>query len=174
MTFSIDITGDALLTALRTFLLSAFAAEVVQGQANRVAMPQGNFIEMTPLLTADLSTARSTYTPAQQLQSIANPVKWTCQLDFYGDAAADNAAIFKTVIRTAYACDQFAASGLVFQPLYASDARNTAMINGEQQYESRYTLEFVGQFTPIVSVTQASALSLQVDLVEVDEHFPPT
>lgn len=174
MTLAIDITGEALLTALRTFLLSAFAAEVIQGQANRVAMPKGSFIEMTPLLTADLSTARSTYTPAQQLQSIANPVQWTCQLDFYGDGAADNAAMFKTVIRTAYACDQFAASGLVFQPLYASDARNTAMINGEQQYENRYTLEFVAQFTPIVGVTQQSALALNVELAEVDETFPPT
>jgi hypothetical protein len=173
MTLAINVTYDSLMTALGNFLVAAFAAQVVQGQVNRVAMPQGNFIQMTPLLLSDLSTARTSYAPVDGTQAITNPTKWTCQLDFYGPAAANNVAIFKAVIRTEYACQQFAAAGFEFQPLYAGDARNTALINGEQQYENRYTLDFIAQFNPIVTVVQDFANTLTVVLKEVDTTFPP-
>lgn len=173
MTLSISITEDNLMTALRGFLLSAFAAEVIQSQVNRVAMPQGNFIQMTSLMMSSLSTTRSSYAPGAGTQSFANPTKWTCQLDFYGDASADNAATFLAVIRTAYACDQFAAAGFDFQPLYAGEARNTTLINGEQQYEGRYTVDLVAQFNPVVTAGQDFARQLAIGLADVDVKFPP-
>lgn len=173
MTLSISITSDSLLAALRTFLLDAFAGEVVQGQANRVAMPAGGFIEMTSMLLTSLSTTRSSYNPFSAVQSFANPTKWTCQLDFYGDASADQAATFLAVIRSDYACQQFAASGLDFQPLYASDPRNTTLITGEQQYEGRYTVDLVAQFNPVVQTSQDFATQLGIGLVDVDVVFPP-
>lgn len=173
MSLSISISDDDLLTALRGFLLSAFDAEVVQGQANRVAMPLGNFIEMTPMLLSSLSTTRVSYDPATMVQSFANPTKWTCQLDFYGDSAASNAATFLAVIRTSYACDQFAASGMDFQPLYASDPRNTTLITGEQQYEGRYTVDLIAQFNPVVQTPQQFTTQIAIGLVDVDVTFPP-
>lgn len=173
MTLAINITDDALMTALGNFLVAAFIAQVVQGQVNRVAMPTGDFIQMTPMMLSDLSMAHSSYAPGAGTQSIANPTKWTCQLDFYGPNSANNVATFKAVIRTSYAYDLFASSGLDFQPLYAGDARNTALINGEQQFENRYTLDFVAQFNPIVTVPQQFADTLDVVLKEVDAVFPP-
>lgn len=173
MTLSISITDENLLTALRGFLLSALGGEVVQGQANRVAMPAGDFIEMTPMLLSSLSTTRSSYDPSTSVQSFANPTKWTCQLDFYGASAANNAATFLAVIRSSYACEQFAASGLDFQPLYAGDPRNTTLITGEQQYEGRYTVDFIAQFNPVVQTPQDFANQLAIGLVDVDVVFPP-
>lgn len=173
MTLSISITDDDLLTALRGFLLSAFNAEVVQGQVNRVAMPLGNFIEMTPMLSASLSTARTAWLPDIGAQSFTNPTKWTCQLDFYGADAANNASIFQSIVRTPYACEQLAATGLDFQPLYATESRNTALITGEQQYEGRYTVDLVAQFNPAVQTPQDFTQQLGIGVVDVDVTFPP-
>ena len=60
------------------------------------------------------------------------------------------------------------------QPLYASDPKQTTLINAEQQYNNRWTMDFFAQFNPVVQVPQDFAAALQVDLAEVDEHFPPT
>ncbi len=47
------------------------------------------------------------------------------------------------------------------------------MINGEQQYESRWTFDFVAQFNPVIAVPEQYADQLQINLAEIDATFPP-
>lgn len=174
MSASISVTQTQLLNALRTFLLSIYTGEVIQSQNNRVPMPTGNFCTMTPLFLNGLSTNRASYTdPGTNpgTESNERSTEWRVQLDFYGDNAADSAATVATLIRTPYACEQLADSGM--QPLYAGDPKQTTMINAEQQWQSRWTMDFVAQFNPVVQTPMDFADQLGIGLVDVDVAFPP-
>ena len=176
MSITVSIVESDLYTALRGFLMGALSCAVVKGQENRSAMPSGDFCVMTSLGTQDISTPTSAYTdPGTNPggESYSQSVQWTCQLDFYGPSAFDNASIIARLMRTPYACDAIAAAGFDFQPLYASDPKNTTFANGQQQYESRWTFDFIGQFNPNVSTSQDFASSLDINLAEVDATFPP-
>ncbi|HEV2540196.1 MAG TPA: hypothetical protein VGU03_10865 [Frateuria sp.] len=175
MTATISITESALLTALRAFLLGIVAGEVIRAQGNRAAMPVGDFCTMTPLFVTGLSTNRVTYTDPGSNPGTGNngrSSRWDCQLDFYGPSAADHAATVATLIRTDYACEQFAASGVDMQPLYAGEPKQTTLINAEQQFENRWTVEFSAQFNPVVSTPQDFAAALTVAPASVDARFP--
>lgn len=177
MATTISITESALLVALRTFMLGIFpiGVQVIRSQVNRAAMPTGDFIVMTPMLLTGLSQpAPVSYTDPGTNPGTANvqrSTQWSVQLDVYGPNAADNAAIVAQLIRTPYACDQLATSGM--QPLYAGEPKQTALINAEQQYENRWTLDFHAQFNPVVQTSQDFAATLYVGLADVDVTFPP-
>ena len=174
MSASISVTQTQLLTALRTFLLGVYDGEVIKSQQNRVPMPTGNFCTMTPLFLTGLSTSRSSYTdPGTNpgTESNERSTEWRVQLDFYGASAADSAATVAALIRTSYACDQLAATGM--QPLYASEPKQTTLITAEQQFESRWTVDFIAQFNPVVQTPMDFADQLAVGLVDVDVAFPP-
>lgn len=174
---TISITKSQLQTALCTFLLGILGSgwQVIEAQDNRVAMPTGNFVTMTSLLTPMISTPKEVWTPGTVnpgIESNLTSSRWRCQLDFYGPGAQDAATIVSRLIRTEYACDQFTASGVDMQPLYADEPRNTAMINAEQQYEERWTFDFHAQFNPVVSTPLDFASTLTAELVEVDTTYP--
>lgn len=175
MTATIDITESQLLAALRTFLLGVYAGEVVKAQDNRVPMPVGPFCAMTPLFITGLSTSTSTYTdPGTNpggTQNHQRSTQWQVQLDFYGAGAGDSAAIVAALIRTPYACEQLASSGM--QPLYAGEPKQMPLNNAEQQYENRWSVDFIAQFNPIVQTPQDFADQLVVGLADVDVTFPP-
>lgn len=174
VTASISITEAALLAALRGFLLPIIGGQVIRSQTNRAPMPTGDFCVMTPLFLTGLSTSWSAYTDPGSNPGSENAqrsTQWNVQLDFYGPSAADHAAIIAALIRTPYACDQLAGSGM--QPLYAGDAKQTAMVNAEQQYENRWTVDFVAQFNPVVQTPMDFAAQLAIGLADVDVTFPP-
>lgn len=181
---SISLTESQTFQALRTFLLDILPAgtEVVRAQINRTPEPEGaDFIVMTQVLRERLSTNVDTYSDGY-LVSPANPsvvralqpTRVTIQLDVHGPASAENAQIITTLFRSEYATDQFTVSGFDVQPLFAGDPRQMPFINGEQQVETRWVIDAVLQVNPVVTVAQQFASALQIDLVEVDTHFPPT
>ncbi|MEC5859947.1 hypothetical protein QAA66_001505 [Enterobacter asburiae] len=47
------------------------------------------------------------------------------------------------------------------------------MINGEQQYEGRWTMEFIGQFNPSVTTRQDFMDSITVGVIAADLKYPP-
>ena len=165
------------MTAMRGFLLSAFQCEVFQGQDNRASAPIGPFVEMTTMRMRDLSTNKTTYNdtgdPATSTIRNSRSSEWAVQLDFFGDTAMDMANTIAGLARTDYACQQLASGGVDIAPLYAGDPMQTSMINGEQQYEQRWTFEFVTQFNPVITTPMQYADALQINLVEVDTEFPP-
>ncbi|HDL6968283.1 TPA: hypothetical protein PXM11_003754 [Yersinia enterocolitica] len=177
MSASVDVTEDDLTTALRGFLLSLISGEIVVSQENLVSTPLGEFCTMTSLGITRLSTNRKTYhdtgNPVGGTSSDISSAKWRCQLDFYGDSAHDNANIISTMMRSDYACEKLKASGIEMQPLYADEPHNTTMINGEQQYESRWTMDAHFQFNPVITTPMEFADELNIGLVEIDAKYPP-
>lgn len=179
MTASIDIKEIDLLVPLQAFLMEITGLGmdyVLEGQQNLTPMPLGDFIIMTPMRQVGLSTNRVTYDDngvyGEGKQLNQRSTQWPCQIDCYGPNAADNAAVIGTLIRTDYACEWFRGKGPVLTPLYCSDPHQTTMINGEQQYESRWTLDFIGQFNPSVTTPQFFMDSVQVELSAGDLKYP--
>lgn len=190
-----SITQSNLQTALRAFLLNTIGSgwQVIESQDNRVAMPLGNFVAMTSLNMPMLSTSKATWHDPGTNPGIEHNLtssQWRCQLDFYGQGAQDAALIVSRLVRTEYACDQFnfgltldgswlfdgseILNGITvdMQPLYAEDPRNTTMLNAEQQFEERWTFDFIAQFNPIVDTPLDFADTLTPTLVEVEITYP--
>ncbi|MCU5775122.1 hypothetical protein N5923_23310 [Erwiniaceae bacterium BAC15a-03b] len=179
MSASVSIIQDDLTAALRGFLLSIVDTdEVVLGQQNGVSMPAAdNFIVMTPLGQIGLSTNRVQYDDngiaGEGKQLTQRSTQWPCQIDCYGEKASAYASIIGTLIRSDHACEWFKEYGPVLTPLYCSDPRQTAMINGEQQYEDRWTLDFIGQFNPVVTTPRDFMDNITVGVIAADLKYPP-
>lgn len=153
---TISATQSDFYKALGDFLQGLFSdADIQQSQQNRDPMPVGDFITMTALFSTGISTGVVTYTAPEMAgtgeQHITRTTRWHCQLDFYGQTAAERAMTFATVVCSPFACDWFREHAPVLSPLYAGDPHQTTMINGEQQYEPRWTLDFVAQINPVVT-----------------------
>lgn len=176
----ISITESNLLGALKAWLIvvSGFGnAVVVKGQANRVAMPNGSYVIMTSLGVSELSYIKEAiYTPGS-----ANPgtegdersMEWRVQIDCYGVGAFDLADTLKVLTRTEFTFDQFASSGVDMQPLYASEPKNLTIVNGEGQYEPRWSFDLHVQYNPVVTFPQSFMTTLEITPKSIDAQFPP-
>lgn len=176
MAATVSITESQALTALRSFILSVVDLapdNVIRGLQNRVAMPVGDFIELTPLLNMALSTDVQTYDRTNNQSDYERSTQITVQVDCYGSLAMDRANTLSILLRSDYACQSFAGSGIDMQPLYAGDARQLQFVTGEAQYMERWGFDAVLQMNPIVAVPQDFADSLKVGLIDVDVVYPP-
>ena len=82
------------------------------------------------------------------------------QIDVHGPNSGDNAQIITTLRRDQYACSIFEAAGLDMDPLFASEPRQTPFIDGEQQYENRWSIDLTMEVNPIVSSTIQNAIGV--------------
>lgn len=190
---SMSITETQVFAALRAFILTIVDCEVIRLPNNRVPMPAGEFISLSPVSNIALSTNVTGYSDTDK--SILRPSQITIQVDCYGASAGDRAAAIATLLRDAYGCDAFNVGGAPIdytqvggnyvmgesplyalpniQPLYASDARQMPMVDSEAAYVERWTFDAVLQANPVLTVTQQSAIALGVGLKNVDRAFPP-
>jgi hypothetical protein len=166
-----SITETQVFAALRAFILTIVDCEVVRLPANRVPTPAGAFVGLSPGSNIPLATNVTSYTDTQK--SVERSSQITLQVDCYGSGSGDRATAISTLLRDAYASEQFAASGYDIQPLYAGDAKQLPLVDGEQQYEERWTFEAVMQFNPVITLPQDFATSLTPDVVSVERTYPP-
>lgn len=164
-----SITETQVFTALRAFILTLVDCEVIRTPNNRVAMPAGEFISLSPVSNIALATNVTGYGDTDK--RILRPSQITIQVDCYGANAGDRAATITTLLRDVTGCDAMAGAGV--QPLYAGDSRQMPMVDGESQYVERWTFDCVLQANPVLTVTQQSATALSVGLKNVDRTFPP-
>lgn len=171
---TISITEGNLFKALGDFLTSIVGDIVVKGQVNRVPMPAGDTVYMTPGASVQLATVVQTYTDegTTHTSNFKQSKQWAAQIDCYGASANDCAAAISTALRTIYACDFFKATGLEIQPLYATDPQQLPLVTGENQYLERWGLQAVLQYNPVITVTQEFADQLVIGLINVDATFP--
>jgi hypothetical protein len=163
MPSTVTITDDAIMTALRTFLLGCVpnGVEVFQSQDNRVPMPAAaNFIIMTPSGRERMSTNNDTYliASAPDHMSRGHSTAMVVQLDIYGPAGADYAQIIATLFRDDYACQLMDAAGIA--PLFATDGQQMPLVTAEKQYLDRWTMKVTLGGSPIVSTPQNFAATL--------------
>jgi hypothetical protein len=163
-----DVTDDMIMTALRGFLLGVLpdGTEVVQGQANRVPEPTGDdFVVMTASGRRQLSTTTHHYDHNAQTNVVGRSNSLSVQLDVYGPSSNDNAYVIATMFRDQYGCD---ALGSNVQPLYCDDGQQMPLVNGEFQYQDRWTLMATLQANPAITVSQPQGREVILQLVEVD------
>lgn len=165
-----SISESQVLTVLRTFILSIVDCEVIKTQTNRVPMPKGAFIAMTPGAAVPLSTNVAGYT--QSTKSVVRPTKLPVQIDSYGADAQERAQAISTLFRDEYGVQAFKASNLDIAPLYASDAQQMPLISGEDQYVDRWTFNVEIQYNPLLVMPQESATVLDIDLIDVEVEYP--
>lgn len=143
---------------------------VVQGQGNRVPMPNVPFMLVQAFRAGRVRTNVDTWAPITQLQSSEQGTKVKVQLDCYGPDSETWANMVSTLWRDFYACDQLAPT---CQPLYGDEPFQGALIDGEDQYEERWTVELYLQYNPVTTIVQQSATALAAEVINVDERYPP-
>jgi hypothetical protein len=178
---TISLTESQTLTALRSFLLAVLptGTEVVKGQDNRVPEPAGsNFIVMTPTLQSRIETNTDSYSDGYlvnvnnpSVELTLQPMQLTVQLDIHGTSASDNLNLITSLFRDQYGVDAFNASGFDVTPLYMGDPRQMPFINGEQQIETRWTVDTVLQCNPIITTAQQFATTLNIGVISVEATY---
>lgn len=167
---SITPTTDTLAIALRSFILGVVpGVEVVQGLGNGVPMPPDSFIAFTPTLLRRLSTNHASYA-IDMSRAVTMPTEYSVQVDCYGPLSGDWATALTAMWRDQYGVEAMKPSAA---PLHSSDPMNMPLVNGEENYEARYTFTAVLQFNPLVTLSQQSALALAAELISVDAEYPP-
>ena len=163
---------------LRAFLLNILptGVEVTIAQINRVPEPTAdNFVLLTLLNRTRLGYNATAWDQSvdgdPSVINIAEPVSIGMQLDFHGADSTDNAQVFATLFRSAYACDFMAGTGV--SPDYCTDGQQMPFLNGEDQWEDRWVLNAVMDCVIAINAPQQFANTLTVDVVSVDAAYPP-
>lgn len=171
-----SLTQAQIDTYLRAFLLQILPAgvEVIIGQQNRIPQPSpDNFVITWPVLRKRLATTVVDWDtdPLNEPSASTNTesVRIDIQLDFHGADSTDNAQVFATNFRSAYACQYFAGTGI--QPDYCSDGAQMPFINGENQYEDRWTLTATLDANIAVTINQQFADIVTPEAINVDAAF---
>jgi hypothetical protein len=184
-TIAPSIYGNTgVLASLRAFILSVLPipagytapVQVIQGLQNRVAMPaQPYFVVITPLFTSrlewNLRAYLDTYTDAGGTAAITQQTQIDVQIDCYGPSAGDWATMLSTLLFDEVACDALTPT---CQPLYVEGPRLMPWVDGEAQYETRYTLTVALQYSAVTTIPQQFASVVNADLIDVDVVYPPT
>lgn len=89
------------------------------------------------------------------------------QIDVHGPNGGDTSNAIATLFRDDYAVQVFAALGYPVTPLYAGDPKQIPFINGEQQYEDRWTLDIAMEALIKLDVPQQFADQINATLTEV-------
>lgn len=158
------ITEDDVFTAIRAYLLAVgpVGLEVIQAQNNRVPEPaSADFIVMTPTNRGRLATNVDTWDatdPNPVTITLAHNARFDLQLDIHGALGSDIAAVIATTFPDAFGCDMLRPAGVA--PLYASEGHQMPFVNGEQQYENRWTMTLSAQIKPAVSTPAQFAATL--------------
>lgn len=164
------------LVAYIAGVLGLDAEHVVVGLANRVSMPTTGFVLIQAITTRRLRwNLHDFQTLAPTEADIIEGIEVQVQIDCYGPqttettdntgVASDWAQILSATLNDEFGCTALAPSNL--QPLYANEARMIPLVDGEEQYEERWSLDAHFQYNPVVTIPQQSANVLKLDLIDV-------
>lgn len=160
---------DTLFIALKALIMAIVpGVEVIQGLGNGVPTPAGQFICMTASGQRRLRTNVSTYNGEDGTRTVEQGTDYSIQVDCYGPLSSDHATAISTLWLDPYACDMLAPYGC--QPLFVTDPSQSALVNGEENYEQRWMVTAVLQFNPVITVSQEFADDLNVSLNRANSH----
>jgi hypothetical protein len=169
---TVTITESAVLTALGNFIVQYITPLVFRSQENRTPMPKGNSVFINATSRKRLNTNIVGYVGAQiSGRTEQQNIQYGLQTDFYGTLAGDWAVMFDTLFRSEIASDFFDTPLTGIAPLYTEDAMQVPLVNGEDQYEERWTMTAYLQVNPVVALPQDSFNQVVVGLINVDEKY---
>ncbi len=159
--------------AVVNFIASLLPAiETVAGYDNRVPMPIAPYILIAVLYILPLATDESSYDHLAA-KVTKQSLQCTVQIDCYGVDALKLATTLSVMLRDEFACAEFATESFEIQPLYAEYPRRMPFIQGEDQYEQRWTFTAVLQYNPVIVTPMQFADTLAAGLINVDVTYPP-
>jgi hypothetical protein len=168
---------DDVFTSLRSFITGVIggspAVEVIKGLGNRVAMPAAPFIAITSLFMIPLATNIDSWditNPAPASLSVERSTRYDIQVDSYGPLSGSWGSMLTILFRDEYACIALAPT---CQPLYAEDARQIALVAGEEQFIERWSFTAAIAYSPVVTVAAQFADALVAGLIDVDVEYAP-
>lgn len=167
-----SVTESQLDEAIRSFIIGVMpmGVTVIKGQQNRLPQPLKDFVIFTSRTRRRISTEQVEWFPGGE---VVDDLRRTggfeviMQVDVYGPKAAENAQVIASLFRSSYACDRFKAlvpSGAV-QPLHSSDPQQMPLINAEEQYEQRWTMDAHMQANIYIEMDQETAIGLGVEAI---------
>ena len=179
MPVTVDLDNDAITKAIGDFLalVAPTGTPVVVGQSNRVPPPKAAlYVVITPTTRPRLSTNVVSWDItdlAPEDLSTLTPAQMMVQCDVFGTDAFNLASVIEMTWRSAWGCAVMAELNPLIAPLYADEPRQLAFIDGNQQYEDRWSVDLNLQVNQSISVPQQFADTLEVGLIEVDSSYPP-
>lgn len=172
MSYQISTTDEQVFTALRSWILGCVVLnECVQGFPNRVPMPKDDLVVMSPISRTRLALNTTAY-PTGLTQTNTISLDYAIQIDCYGPNAADHASVLHDSWYSEQAYQRLIVAGL--SPLWADEPKSIPLLNSEQQYEQRWTMQLHLQFKPSISDPQQSATTVTVnpaDVISVDARY---
>lgn len=152
-------------------------SNIVLGIPNRAAMPMPGFISIQSVVRNRLRTnEHGPVNVATTELNIEEGVELTIQIDCYSapvsagqTTAEDWATMLSSTLRDEYGCSILAPT---VQPLYADEARMVPLVDGEEQYEERWSLDAHFQYNPNTTIPQQSAAALKLRLLDVPNQAP--
>ncbi len=160
-----SILVDSVIESLGAFIqpFVGTGVQIIRAEVNRVAPPDGPFVELTELMQTDLEYPREWYDTVNLQTNILGPKRLAVQADFYGPQSGDWCACVKMAFRSAYGAAQFPAG---ISPLYTDDGHQAPLITGEEQYLRRWALTMQLQYNPAVVIDSQAANTLKMNIVE--------
>lgn len=156
-------------------------AHVVQGLPNRAAMPLPGFVSFQTITRSRMRTNVDLWdelTEPPVSAGIVECVELRVQIDCYGPSSCDWADILSATLRDEYGCDLLGSLAAAqtppfeLQPLYADEARLIPLVDGEDQYEERWSVDAHLQFNPVTTIPQQYADVVDLTLINVEEAYP--
>ncbi len=176
MSVTVEPTQDQVYQALETFLTGILptGTPVIRGLPNRAAMPTpAGFVLMQALFEERLRMPIDTFVTggnsAPTTATVEQGIELTVQIDCYGPHSGTWASTVSTLFEDAYG---FNALGPNCEPLYANQARMMPLVDAEQQYEERWSLDCRLQWNPVATIQQQYADALDLTLKDVTVLFP--
>lgn len=171
----------AALTSFISTVTGLAASNIVQALPNRAPMPLPGFISFQAIhrrrLRWNIDTFDTTDDDPTE-STIEEGLELTVQIDCYGPqstsaatGAMDWANMLAATLRDQYGCAFFESQLSGCDPLYADDARMMPLIDAEEQYEERWSLDARFQLDVVTTVPQGYAKALDLEFINVEEAF---
>jgi len=183
MTYTLSTTDAQVFTALRAFIIDALGpgVEVVRALDNRVPNPAGPFILISELFRSRIAMNETNYvdtptvgqTPGVHTETATAATNIAFQFDCYGNGSSDHAQILANIWKSHLAVDFLSSYNMA--PLFNDDPRKMPIINGENQYELRWTFTAHLQVNPGVTTSREfSDTPPSTEVVNVSALYPIT
>lgn len=146
-------------------LLGPDTGFVFKGFQNLTATPPGSYVIISPGVKVRFEQGTRDYDPANGLALLGRHTQYAYQVDCYGPLGPDWADTISIAWRSLWSCDQLAlVAGQPVTPLYADEPQQLNIVNGELQYEQRFTLKLVLQTNQVVAVPQDFFTDVTLDI----------
>lgn len=179
MAYTLDRNDSAVFQVLGDFITSTLGGavqSVVRGPVNRVASPsQYPYIVMSPVLKEEITRPQVTISdPATQPQTAATTMstRYQIQVDAFGPTAGDLVQVLYAVMESGDAFDFFNAQATTgVYPLYAGAPQQAPFVDGEQQYEVRWTMDVSLQYNPTLTSSVQTASTVTANIINVEATY---